>query len=446
MKLRKTRIPRGEAPNVVASVARQTAEAAALADIQGQHRLADPTTNPAVRPHADRLRDAEQVKALDNAHSRTLRRYRVADRRAADAEKTLEVLRAAQQMSSPARSVLALHRGRTRFLGLSMAASLTLSVGSATGPGDLAAKYTGHSFVGWIAEIGLTGLSTMAIMYRSHLGEHGTPLKRGSGQDKALWALTIVPLVAGIVANLVAHGVVGVFCAVGAAAFATLAHLIADQSNAALRARAGEVDAVDEARLRAVAMGEDPHATPTAEPEPQGGFDEPMRIPPEMREKLIESLLADDLAEEQQPAEVAELFSNEALARWLNEPPEEGPTPTGSHTDDDGPTGAAKQLPKAAGDLGIRGSHIDTEQHGDEETPPAPDRPKSRVSNRGPGRVSRRVDPAIEARRAVGEETRRRVAEYQAAHPDHTVEQICAALKLGRATVMRARKALRETR
>ena len=146
--------------NVVAAVAQQTAEAADLARIDGQHRLASPHTNPAVRTHADELRDDEHRRALSALHTRALRKLRVADRRADNAERTLEVLQAAREMSSPARSVLALHKGRTRFMGAALGASLTLSAGSAIGVAALAVKHGSPAEIGYIAEVGLTGLTT----------------------------------------------------------------------------------------------------------------------------------------------------------------------------------------------------------------------------------------------------------------------------------------------
>src|SRR5690606_6722131 len=109
---------------------------------------------------------------------------------------------------------------------------------------------------GYVAEVGLTGLSTAAILYRAHLAEHRGELGRG-WQARALWALMIVPLAASITANLTTGNALGAACAVGAAAFALLAIVVADRSAAAMQARAAEVDAADEAELQRVAMGED---------------------------------------------------------------------------------------------------------------------------------------------------------------------------------------------
>ena len=245
---------RTNTPTVVASVEEQTAAAAALAGIAGQDRLADPRLNPAVRGHADALRDEQHRKSLEAEHSRKLRAHRVSDRRAGDAEKALELIRSARAATSPARSVIALHNGRRKFMGIAMTASLALSAGSAMGVATLAKSWGAPSEVGYIAEIGLTGLSNAAILYRSHLAEHRAELE--GWQSRTLWAMAIIPLLASAVANAVSVGAVGVFCSLGAAAFGLLAAVIADRSAATLQARAAEVTTDEENELRTIAMGE----------------------------------------------------------------------------------------------------------------------------------------------------------------------------------------------
>jgi hypothetical protein len=240
--------------SVVAAVAQQTAEAADLARIDGQHRLASPHTNPAVRVHADELRDDEHRRTLRALHARAVRTIRVADRRADNAERTLEVLQAAREMSSPARSVLALHRGRTRFMGAALGASLTLSAGSAIGVAELAVKHGNPAEIGYIAEVGLTGLTTAVILYRSHLAQHDGRLK--GWKDIVLWVLMVGPLVASAVANAYGTGGVGVACSIGAAAFSLLSYVIADASAETLQTKADEVSDTDESDLRKIATGD----------------------------------------------------------------------------------------------------------------------------------------------------------------------------------------------
>jgi len=391
-------------PDVVASVARQSEQAAALAGIAGQGRLADPSTNPAVREHADRLRNERQRKELDARQSRALRRDRVADKRAGHAEKTLEVLQSAKQMSSPARSVMALHAGRKRFLGLSLACSLTLSAGSATGLGDLANRFHAHQAVGWVAEVGLTGLSTMAVLYRSHLGEHGgrqAKTKDGklSWQEKVLWLLMVVPVAASIVANAVSHGTVGVFCSIGAAAFSLFSYVISDQSGTALADRAGKVTGAAEAELYAVAMGEE----------------------------SFTAVQAGESAEAERDAEA--LFTTEALAAWLSEPPEDGVTSVMCTPDADGPQGAVRDVPAPTEAATMRPAQIDGDQRQADDGSDA----------------AQGLTLATRARRAAGQQTRQRIAEYMAQHPAATVERIAEAVGVSPATVKRHRRDINRT-
>lgn len=250
--------------SVVASVAEQTAAAADLAGIDGQDRLTDPRTNPAVRALADQLRNEQHRRALDSEHSRKLRRHRVFDRRAAHAEHALEALQAAREASSAARSVLALHKGRDRFMGASLAASLVLSVGSAMGVAAFAEKLSAPAAVGYIAEVGMVGMSTMVITYRSHLAQHGG--KAHGWHAKVLWLLMIGPLLASMLANLFGAGPVGIACSVGAAAFSLLSYVIADTSAEALLAQAEQVTGADEADLRAIANGDDLFTIPADSP------------------------------------------------------------------------------------------------------------------------------------------------------------------------------------
>jgi hypothetical protein len=240
---------------VVAAVARQTTAAADLASIDGQDRLADPRTNPAVRGHADQLRDTQHRRALDADHERLLRRHRVADTRAQHAERALQALQAAREASSAARSVLALDQGRTRFMGVALTASLALSAGSAMGVAALAERLGAPGQVGYIAEVGLTGLTTTVILYRSHLAQHGGRLT--GWKACVLWLLMVGPLVSSMVANAFGTGPVGVACSVGAAAFSLLSYVIADASAEALRVQAALVSGADELELREIATGDE---------------------------------------------------------------------------------------------------------------------------------------------------------------------------------------------
>lgn len=248
-------------PPVVAAVQDQTTQAAELARIDGQDRLTDPRTNPAVRPLLDRLRDEQHRLLLEADHGRAKRRHRVEDRHRAEAELTLQAILQAKQASSPARSVLALHRGRGWFMGGSLTASVALSVGSAFGVGHLADELGAPKVTGWVAEVGMVGLSTITILYLAHLFRHGWA---PSGLHRVLLGfLAIGPLLASVVANAFGAGPVGVACSVGAALFGVFSHLVSDNSAGALRMKAAEVGREDERALRATALGDDLFSVPT---------------------------------------------------------------------------------------------------------------------------------------------------------------------------------------
>lgn len=285
-------------PDVVAQVEQRVSQAAELAAIEGQHRLTDPRTNPAVRRHADELLDEQHRRYLDDGHRRALRRIRVQDQRAASAERALLVIQQAREATGPAQSVLALHIGRQRAMAAALAASVALMAGAATGVAALAESWDIHGGAGWVAEAGMTGLSTAAILVRSHLARHG---HRVSGwQSRALWALAIVPMLASIVANATAAGPIGIACSIGAAAFATLAHLIAVTYGDAIQAQADRVTAADEAGLRAVALGEEPVPAPIESSE---GAPETPSAP--AAESASESAQAEAESAEEAPARTA---------------------------------------------------------------------------------------------------------------------------------------------
>lgn len=251
---------RKQTPDVVSSVQDQTTQAEDIARIAGQDRLSDPRTNPAVRPHADRLRDVQHRMALDAEHGRTRRRHRVEDRRASHAEKSLEALQEAREASSSARSVLALHASRVRYMRLSLATSVVLAFGSARGLEHLAGEYKNiPKGSGYIAEIGLTGLATVVILAKSDLAQHGGKVK--AWQDVSLWALMVTPLAASMVANVYGGNVIGAICAAGAAAFAFFSFIVATVFAVSARSQAEKVTGEDESSLRGIAIGDDLFST-----------------------------------------------------------------------------------------------------------------------------------------------------------------------------------------
>ncbi len=428
------------APTVVDAVREQTEQAAALAAIDGQARLADPRLNPATRGHADALRGEQLTRALDAEHSRLLRRHRVADRRAAEAEETLQAIALARQAASPARSVRALHKGQRAYSRIALTASVVLAAGSAMGVEAAAQHLAAPTGTGYVAEVGLTGLATAAIMYRAHLAEHRGLLGNG-WQRRTLWALMTVPLLVSIAANLATVNALGAACALGAAAFSVLACVVADRSAAAMQARVAEVSQEDEQTLHAVAMGEDLF-TPVADgpQNPEGA----VRRPDECdrpRTRTRESGSAEgrgdaasdtphDQPERGEADEVADAarIGVDELTAWLadQEPPEEGAAPRVSPDPEGGPSSAARDLPHQredrdridGGTTPREGGHIDTDQ-------------------------SSRTERAAEARRAAGAATQARIVAYLANHPRASNSRVAADLDLSVATVKRHRRSLR---
>ncbi|RFU41549.1 hypothetical protein DZF91_11270 [Actinomadura logoneensis] len=454
--------------DVVEAVAQQSRQAAELAGIAGQERLIDPRLNPATRPHADRLRDEQQHRDLDAAAARSARRHRVADARAAEAERTLEALALARRTSSPARSVLALHSGRRVYGRLALGASAVLAAGSAMGLEAAASAMDAPTGTGYIAELGLTVLSTVAISVRAMLAEHRVEVKHGTWQAWTLWVLMTVPLLASIATNLAMTNSVGAACSIGAAAFGLLGIVVADRASAGMQARAAEVDAADEAQLRAVALAEDlPVVGGQAAEAPAIDAATAPRRPDERERPRTRTRTREDGPQDQDGGHDADLPEGEAvaagvaadpvaalaergaaeLAEWLadQDGPDGGVRPTAlPGPSGHGPQGAAATALDAAAEAGAdpsaepvrTGAHIDTDQ---DEREDEPDAGEAGPDREGPERVL----PAIEARRAMGASTRQRIAEYLSTHPAATVGQIAADLDLSRTTVKRHRGELR---
>lgn len=230
-------------------------EAAQLAKIPGQHRLTDPRTNPAVRAYADELRDDQHRRMLGAEHGRLLRRHRVADRRAESAERALQALEEARETLSPAKSVLALHAGRNRFLRLSLGASIVLAFGSALGLEHLAETHNVPTGSGYISEVGLTGLATVVILARSELSRNGGKLK--GWQDAVLWLLMVAPLTVSMAGNIYGKNIIGAVCAAMAAAFSLFSYVVADAFASSAGDQAARVTDDKENELRDIASGDD---------------------------------------------------------------------------------------------------------------------------------------------------------------------------------------------
>lgn len=437
---------RTAAQSVVANVQRQAREAELLAGIAGQERLASATLNPATRPHADRLRDEEQHQALDARHKRVQRRLRVVDGQAAEAERTLEALALARRTSSPARSVLALHSGRRAYGRVALGLSLALAAGSGMGLEAVADHLGAPTGSGYIAELGLTVLSTVAISVRAWLSEHRATLESGSWQSRTLWLLMTVPLLISISCNLSVLNPIGAFCALGAAAFALLGVVIADRASDGMKCRADEVDEVDEVTLRTIAMAEEiPSATPATTVQdavPAVAAAAPVPALPSGTGEPVREVQGGDKTAAEAEQGVTEL--EEWLAR--QDPPESGGTrpdggPSRGPSGDGGQDGAARALPVLAADEVSKGGHIDGGQDPDPGHIES-DRPDPAPAASG----AERVEPAVQARLAAGDATRERVGQWLTAHPDATRAEAARALRVSESTVKRAKRARRAPR
>src|SRR5690606_11122336 len=124
-------------------------------------------------------------------------------------------------------TVLSVVRSRRRFTAICLAASLTLSVGSAMGLESAVQRYhpAAPTGIGYIAEVALTGMSTAAIVWSGLLARTGA---RFSGPVRAaLGALVALPLAVSAVGATLGSGPVGAVTSLGSAAFAALAWLVA---------------------------------------------------------------------------------------------------------------------------------------------------------------------------------------------------------------------------
>lgn len=493
MGLRKGKDTKKATPvTVVDGVREQTDQAAAIASIAGQERLADPRLNPATRPHVERRRDDQQIKTVDAEHARTLRRLRVADSRAAEAEETLQAIALARRAQSPARSVRELHVSRRRYTRGSLAASVVLAAGSAMGLEEAAELLPSTpAGSGYIAELGLTVLATVAIGYRAHLAEHRGRLAEGSWQARALLGLMTVPLAVSVLTNLAMVNVIGAVCALGAAAFSLLSVVVADRSAAAMQARADEVSETAEEELLATAMGENVFSAVTAddadpvEVDPVGSSVAAAAVEAPATKSLpaaedehgdegqdvagapAETTVAPSVAPSVEDADgLGDELAGEIEA-WLSgggDPPEAGASASGPTLPGGGPAGAARGLPGRRGrtagghdddvaaregrvrtgdDAAAERGHIDS----DEDDGSGRDGVAAAGSDRGgvpdePG--ASRVQSAVEARLAAGESTRAQIAAYKADHPKATQKQIAAALDISVATVKRHQRRLRQ--
>ena len=229
--------------DVVSDLQERTRQAQELDAIPRQELLADPRLNPETRAAADRLQAERLSTGLEMEHRRELRRVRETDRREEERIRAAAAVDAARAATDPAYTVLDMVRSRTRFSRLCLGASIVLSIGSAMSlETALATHYPAAADgVGYIAEITLTGMSTVAILWAGKLARAGRLPDTGLVRN-LLVGLMIVPLLISMVGATLGSGPVGAITSAGSAAFAVMAYLVAVTSSAAITQLVGDID------------------------------------------------------------------------------------------------------------------------------------------------------------------------------------------------------------
>jgi hypothetical protein len=444
-------------PGVADGVARRADEAAQLAKIPGQHRLTDPRTNPAVREHADRLLNKEHEKTLTAAFTRKMRRHRVEERRASYAERALEAIQAAQESRSPAKSVLFLHARRKLYTRTSLVTSVGLAGGSAMGLEHLAEAHNIPTGTGYIVEVGLTFLATIAIQARADLSQHRAipedatkheEQQKQDWRDSALWALMVLPLAASMAANIHGHNVLGALCAAGAAAFSLFSYIVSDLFAAAAKIQSKKVAHEDERELRDIASGDDLLAEPQRVP--QTFFDggainlKPLAFDP--RRVVLQSEPTRELAggsETRDPDQVRANTGNRSDIgsgpQWRHQVPDPNTNRSQTHQ----PDRSADQVPdpNRTQTTDLPDPQV-SDPKAEKVSDRVPNKPKTRKTQTGPKKPTRskpkakpldRIDEATAADKA-----------YLAEHGRHIpAEKLARALSIGKPAALELVKQIR---
>ncbi|MBE2998714.1 hypothetical protein IDM40_08365 [Nocardiopsis sp. HNM0947] len=381
--------PDQDAPVTAEQIQRTVQDAKTLASIPDQKLLEDPALNPATRQRYDQLTAARLQATLDLEHRRKLREAEEADRREADQAEVERVIASARQATSPARTILTMTRHQSRFGRITLTASLLLSIGSAVGLAALVAQHGGPEPVGYLAEIGLTGLSTTVIVWRGILARAGTVIDQST--SRLFLTLMVVPLLISVIGSTLGAGPVGAACSVGSALFAGLTYLINTSASDAIKQSITKIDRSD---------------GPTEHPPEPDAHTGPDRASTPDRTATGDGLgvVADALADE--------------AADYLR-----------SH-----------ESPSER-------SHEHGRSHGQDEPSTVPQNGQVGASER-PWEQDRSHGPdqgpltAQERRRLEGLQNRKRVANFLYERPDATAAEIADALGLGESTVRRIRKEL----
>lgn len=380
--------PQPSSPVTAEEIQRTVQAAKALESIPGQELLEDPALNPATRAKYDALTAERLEAALQATHRRKLAEAAEQARQAEEAAQVAAIIDQAKRATSPARTIIDMSRHQRTFGRVSLGASLLLSVGSAIGLGALVDSTGGPMPVGWVAEVGLTGLSTTVIIWRGLLARAGTVIDSRTGW--LLLFLMVAPLLASTVGSYFGTGVVGVACSAGSALFAGLAYLINTTSAAAIGQSIAALNEKKEAPAPSERLSEQPAHTDTprastpAHTDAGDGLD------------VVGEAIAEGAADF--------LRSHGTPSERLSEHPR---------------------------------LHGDTEDHTETEngqvTPS--DHPRSHGDDNRPL-------TAQERRRLEGLKNRERVADFLYEHPDATHAEVAEALDLGVSTVRRIRKDL----
>lgn len=384
----KKKQPQVHLPVTAEQIQRTVQAAKALESIPGQELLEDPALNPATRAKYDAL-TAERLEAsLQADHRRKLAEAKEQARLAEEAAEVAEIIDRARRATSPARTIIEMSRHQRTFGRISLTASLLLSVGSAIGLGVLVEAQGGPTPVGWVAEVGLTGLSTAVIVWRGLLARAGTKVDARTG--RLFLALMVLPLLISIVGSWLGTGPVGAACSVGSALFAGLTYLINTSASDAIKQSIIKIDkqkAASERPSERPAHTDKPRLSAPAHPGAGDGLD----------------------------------VVGEAIAE-----------------------GAADYLRSHGGPS--ERSHETARSHGENGPVPTEEEPKVRASERSRSdeddEISERALTAQERRRLEGEQNRRAVARILCERPDALTSEIARELKLGESTVRRIRKEL----
>lgn len=381
--------PQPPSPVTAEEIQRTVQAAKTLASIPGQELLEDPALNPATRSKYDALTAERLEAALQADHRRKLAEAKEQARLAEEAAQVAEIIDQARRATSPARTIIDMSRHQKTFGRVSLAASLLLSVGSAIGLGALVESQGGPMPVGWVAEVGLTGLSTAVIVWRGLLARAGTQIDDRTG--RLFLALMVVPLLISIVGSYFGTGPVGVACSLGSALFAGLTYLINTSASDAIKQSITKIDTTKK--------------EPSERPSEQTAHTDTPRASTLPRRTPGDGL-----------EEVGEVIA-EGAADYLR-----------SHGT---PSERSHEIDRSHGEI------EDPDESEEEQVTPS-ERDRSHEDDE----ASERLMTAQERRRLEGERNRLRVARILREQPDARTAQIVTETGLGESTVRRIRKEL----